>query len=105
MINSVQERVRITGNGRVGIGTNDPKEYLQIGSGTVVSGQSLPLTIHKGGSAVIGYNWYYNSADFVFDLKDGSSKISHEDGNIRFTHRKSFDPATAWVDSLYLSSN
>ena len=105
VINSVQERVRITGNGRVGIGTNDPKEYLQIGSGTVVSGQSLPLTIHKGGSAVIGYNWYYNSADFVFDLKDGSSKISHEDGNIRFTHRKSFDPATAWVDSLYLSSS
>jgi len=105
VINPVQERVRITGNGRVGIGTNDPKEYLQIGSGTVVSGQSLPLTIHKGGSAVIGYNWYYNSADFVFDLKDGSSKISHEDGNIRFTHRKSLDSPTAWVDSLYLSSS
>jgi hypothetical protein len=104
MGNTVQERVRITGNGRVGIGTNDPKEYLQIGSGTVGSGQSLPLTIHKGGSAVIGYNWYYNSADFVFDLKDGSSKISHEDGNIRFTHRKSLDSPATFVDSLYLSS-
>jgi hypothetical protein len=103
-INPVQERVRITGNGKVGIRTNDPKEYLQIGSHPVAfSGQSLPLTIHKGGNAVIGYNWYYDNTDFVFDSTKGSSRIGQSDGEIRFLNRKPNDPPTNFVDSLYLS--
>jgi len=102
---SVAERMRITPSGTIGFGTNNPKESIQIGSYPVsYAGQSLPLTIHKGGNAIIAYNWYYDSGDFVFDSTKGSSRIGQSDGEIRFLNRKPNDPATTWIDSLYLSN-
>jgi len=102
---SVAERMRITPSGAIGFGTNNPKESIQIGSYPVsYVGQSLPLTIHKGGNAIIAYNWYYDSGDFVFDSTKGSSRIGQADGEIRFLNRKPNDPAETFVDSLYLSS-
>jgi hypothetical protein len=60
----------------VGINTNNPKEYLQIGSYPVAfSGQSLPLVFHKGSNTRIGYNWYYNNGNQYFDITKGSSLI------------------------------
>ncbi|NBP58724.1 hypothetical protein EBU71_19715 [bacterium] len=103
--NSVSEKMRITGDGKIGIRTNDPKEYLQIGSFPVsFTGQSLPITIHKGGSAVIGYNWYYDGADQFFELAKGSSQIRQGDGEMLFQHRKANEPASEFSQSLYLSN-
>jgi hypothetical protein len=58
----------------IGVNTTDPKEYMQIGSYPVAySGQSMPLTIHKGGNTIIGYNWYYTTSVQYFDSSAGSS--------------------------------
>lgn len=75
---------------RIGISTNNPLgsyTYMQIGGTSVgedpswFSGQSLPLIIHKGGSTVIGYNWYYTSTDAYFNPAKGSSIISFGNGS------------------------
>lgn len=110
---SILEAMRVTKYGRIGIGTNDPKESLQIGSWpsqpstlhNSFNGQSLPITFHKGGNAVIGYNWYYNGGDFYFDLTKGSSRISQSDGEVTFSHRQANSPAGDFVQSLHLSKN
>jgi len=83
--------------GNVGISTNNPTgayTYLQIGGTSLTedpywySGQSLPLIIHKGGVAVIGYNWYWSGvADAYFDSAVGSSTISFFDSAIGFRTR------------------
>lgn len=63
-------------NDYVGINTNDPKETFQIGSFPVgYTGQSLPLTFHKGGNTIIGYNWYYTTSEQAFDLTKPSTMI------------------------------
>ena len=75
---------------RIGISTNNPLgsyTYMQIGGTSVgedpswFSGQSLPLIIHKGGSTVIGYNWYYTSTDAYFNPAKGSSIITFGNGS------------------------
>lgn len=74
----------------VGINTNNPTgayTYLQIGGTSLTedpywyAGQSLPLTIHKGGTSIIGYNWYWTgSTDAYFNSTVGSSQILLYDG-------------------------
>jgi hypothetical protein len=86
----VTERMRISSDGKVGIATTDPKEFLQIGS---VSGSQKPFVIHNGGSAVIGYNWYFDGIDKVFDLTVGSSKIAQNNGSVTIQTRLSGAPA------------
>ena len=49
-----KERMRITKDGNVGIGTSNPKEKLQIGD---------RMTFHDGGYKVIGYNAYYDGVN------------------------------------------
>lgn len=81
----------------VGINTNNPTgayTYLQIGGTSLTEdpywygGQSLPLTIHKGGSAVIGYNWYWTgSTDAYFNSAVGSSQILFSDNIMLFKTR------------------
>lgn len=81
----------------VGINTTDPKgsyTYLQIGGTSTTedsnwySGQSLPLTFHKGGTTVIGYNWYSTGlGPAYFDSNSGSSKIVFYQGDIIFSTR------------------
>jgi len=75
---------------RIGISTNNPLgsyTYMQFGGTSLgedplfYSGQSLPLIIHKGGSTVIGYNWYYTSTDAYFNSAKGSSIITFGNGS------------------------
>lgn len=75
---------------RIGISTNNPLgsyTYMQFGGTSLgedplfYSGQSLPLIIHKGGSTVIGYNWYYTSTDAYFNPAKGSSIITFGNGS------------------------
>jgi hypothetical protein len=73
----------------VGINTNNQRgsyTYLQIGGTSLTedpywyAGQSLPLTIHKGGTTIIGYNWYWTgSANAYFNSAVGSSQILFSD--------------------------
>jgi len=81
----------------VGINTNNQRgsyTYLQIGGTSLTedpywyAGQSLPLTIHKGGSAIIGYNWYWTgSANAYFNSATGSSQILFSDNSMSFKTR------------------
>ena len=88
---------------KVGIATNDPKEYMQIGSFPVAyPGQSLPLTIHKGNSATIGYNWYYDGGVQSFTSSVGSSTITFGGGEIQFENKEAY---SSFKTSLYLKSN
>lgn len=103
--NTVKEGMRITNKGYVGIGTDSPREQFQIGNfpesqslHNSFKGQSLPITIHKGQFAVIGYNWYSDDRDQVFDLVKGSSKIVQSNGEIAFYNRN------AGIDEFSLSA-
>ena len=81
----------------VGINTNNQRgsyTYLQIGGTSLTedpywfAGQSLPLTIHKGGTAIIGYNWYWTgSANAYFNSAVGSSQILFSDNSMSFKTR------------------
>ena len=82
----VQERVRISGKGYVGIKTTQPKSYLQLGT-------KLPLTLDLNGTndPVIGSNWYYDKVslqDDYFTFADGSTKMIHNNGSILFQNRQ-----------------
>lgn len=90
---------------KVGIGTTDPKEYLQIGSYPVAfSGQGMPFTIHKGGSTVLASNWYYDGTDQWYDSSKGSTRLIFEQtGALSF---KSRGESLAWnteTQSIYIS--
>lgn len=97
-IGSVFEVIRMTNTGKFGVRTNDPKEIFQVSGG-----QSQPLVIHKGGSTVIGYNWYFNNTDVAFNSAVGSSKILQSNGEVGFYNRQANQPATSFVSSLFLS--
>jgi hypothetical protein len=97
--NLVIERMRINGDGKVGIGTNDPKEILQIGSFSTTDAR--PLVIHRGGSSVIGYNWYYTSQNEVFDTNHGSTKLTQTNGNFFIQNREANTGAAAYVYTIY----
>lgn len=80
----ITERMRITSDGRVGIGTNDPKEFLQIGSN---SSTQIPFVIHNGSNSAIASNWYYTTSDQYFSQTRGSTRIQFENGEIHFSTR------------------
>jgi hypothetical protein len=61
--------------GRVGIGTTQPKEAFQIGD---------RLTFHDGGSKYIGYNATYNGITNVKMVADYSDAIAFSGGGIIF---------------------
>lgn len=72
---------------RVGLNTNSPigdYTYLQIGGTNNTedpswfSGQSSPMVIHKGGTTVIGNNWYYSGSEQAFDTSKGSTTINFD---------------------------
>ena len=69
----------------VGINNSNPLSVLQI------NGANQPLSIDNGlGGSVIGYNWYYNGGDQVFNSSYGSSKVLLDNsGAILFNNRNS----------------
>jgi hypothetical protein len=69
------------------------------------SGQSLPLTIHKGGTTVIGSNWYYTGVgNGYFNSSKGSSLVSlGNEGDFYILNRPG--GPTAPVQTIYLSNN
>lgn len=81
-VNYDNSSIYVNSGGYVGIGTNDPKGSLQIGS-------SNPLTIYKGTSTTtIGSNWWYTTTDQYFSTTDGSSNIIFStDGSILIKNR------------------
>lgn len=106
-VNSGNER-------RIGVGTNNPigvNTYMQFGGTSLAedpnytSGQSLPLTIHKGGTTVIGSNLYWNgTANAYFNAAKGSSSINLGNEGDLFISNRPGGP-TAPVQTIYLSNN
>jgi hypothetical protein len=86
-------------NGNVGIKTLDPKEILQIGSFPTTDAR--PLVIHRGGSSVIGYNWYYTNQNEVFDPTHGSTKLTQTNGKFWIQNRDANRVAADYVDTIY----
>ena len=100
--------------GRIGIGTNNPRgnnTYMQFGGTSLaedpnyVAGQAPPFTIHKGGTTVFGSNWYFTgTTDGYFNSSKGSSLIRFSDqGDFGISNRPG--GATAPVQTIYLSNN
>lgn len=58
------DAVYVDGGGRVGIGTTDPRELLQIGDQVVV---------HDGGVKALGFNWTFESGPGDIRIVDGNA--------------------------------
>jgi len=78
------------------VNTINGNNFIQIGELDTVTNPSnpaLPLVIHRGGSAVIGYNWYFTGAStpsYVGTWSSysfGSSYISLDKGSLSFVVR------------------
>jgi hypothetical protein len=98
--------IYVNSGGYVGIGTNDPKEYFQIGPSSPPPGISQPLTIHKGGVTTIGSNWYFSVTDQYFSTSttDGSSNIVFgSDGSILIRNRPA--NGSSMVSSIQFNSD
>lgn len=101
---------------RIGIGTNNPTgvyTYMQIGGMSLTEdpsyypAQSLPLTIHKGGTNVIASNWYYTGVaggNGYFNSSKGSSLVSLGNEGDFFILNRPGGP-TPPVQTIYLSNN
>lgn len=101
---------------RIGIGTNNPTgvyTYMQIGGMSLTEdpsyypAQSLPLTIHKGGTNVIASNWYYTGVaggNGYFNSSKGSSLVSLGNEGDLFISNRPGGP-TAPVQTIYLSND
>lgn len=101
---------------RIGINTTNPTgvyTYMQFGGTSPVedpswfSGQSLPLTIHKGGTNVIASNWYYTGVvggNGYFNSTKGSSLIGlGNEGDVNISNRPG--GPTPPVQTIYFSNN
>ena len=101
---------------RIGISTTNPTgvyTYMQIGGMSLTEdpsyypAQSLPLTIHKGGTNVIASNWYYTGVaggNGYFNSSKGSSLVSLGNEGDLFISNRPGGP-TAPVQTIYLSNN
>ena len=101
---------------RIGINTTNPTgvyTYMQFGGMNVgedpsyYPAQSLPLTIHKGGTNVIASNWYYTGVaggNGYFNSSKGSSLVSLGNEGDLFISNRPGGP-TAPVQTIYLSNN
>jgi hypothetical protein len=94
-------QLRVSTAGTVGIGTNSPREALQIGD---------RFTFHDGGVKYLGYNTYFHNSYFT-DLRlvnGASSSIRFgSDGNITFVSASSGSAGAgiSWTTNLHISNS
>ena len=103
-INTVSERMVITGDGRVGISTNTPQSVLQIGSYSLTNELPLVFDIRTARGSSIGYNWYYTTTDQVFNKFKGSTRISSNTDGVTIFNRYSGSLPSHFTQSIHLSS-
>lgn len=101
---TIQERVRINTDGYMGIGTNDPKAYFQIGDS---SDYPINIDLINTTKSQISSNWWNNGgSDDVFDLTKGSSKIIVDSsGSISINCRDANASKSDYNPTLYLAKN
>lgn len=99
--NTLNERLRISSDGNIGVASTNPYSIFQISD-------TNPLSISKELiKNVISSNWYGSSGvDYVFDPSLGSSRIvMNTNGDIDIFTRASSVVATAFTQSLNISKN
>ena len=69
------ERMRITKDGKVGIGTTNPVEKLQINSGDVLINNSTISTLKSGGSLYIDLNTFGSYSGRNFRISDNGTSL------------------------------
>ena len=104
-ISSITHSLHISSNtntiNNVGIRTTDPRGHLQIGEFTSTT---RPIVIHNDSlSSGIGYNWFYNAQDNVFDLTKSSLNIAFEQNGLNLKTRRSNLAINSFTSSLYVS--
>jgi hypothetical protein len=101
---SLKESLRISTEGKIGIGTIDPKEYFQIGTPSNSLSLAQPLVIHRGGSSVIGYNWYYTGVENSFSQSHGSSKIIQTKDELQIQNRFAGTSDNNFVTTIFTTA-
>jgi hypothetical protein len=101
---SLKESLRISSDGKIGIGTIDPKEYFQIGTASNSLSLAQPLVIHRGGSSVIGYNWYYTGVENSFSQSHGSSKIIQTKDELQIQNRFAGTSDNNFVTTIFTTA-
>jgi len=91
--------------GKIGINISSADGYLPREVMDIRGGNSQPITIHKGSTSVIGYNYFYNgAANDYYTSGVGSSMIEFSNGEINFKTRLGSTGPTLYTKNLYLGT-
>jgi hypothetical protein len=97
----ISSETNIVGN--VGIKTLDPRGLLQIGAS---SSTTRPIVIHNDSlSSGVGYNWFYNGQDNVFDPTKSSYNISFETSGMNIKTRAAGQPSSSFDSYIFIGTN
>ena len=92
------ESLRITSNGRLGLGTSDPVEAMQLGD---------RWTFHNGGSKIIGYNFKYTTEARRIVSDEASNITLDASGNIAFKTAPTgaADSPITFINAMTITNN
>ena len=96
LFTSVKGTVDGNNAGFVGLNNVNPQETLQINSPFTGANIAPPVVIHKGGSSVIGENWYYTTSEQYFDLTKGSTILQFDGNSLSIKARNPNSNATTY---------